>query len=64
MKEKYLEMENIAKKLEELRKELYQNKKHQELQGKEDFQYINDKMLRIQSALRELSEYCLLEIND
>ena len=62
MKKNYLEMKNIADRLEELRKELYQNKKHQELQGKEDFRYIDDKMFHIQSELRELSEYCMLEI--
>ena len=59
MKEKYLEMESIAKRLEELREELYQSKEHQEFQGAKDAQYIDEEMSHIQSKLKALSEYCM-----
>lgn len=64
MEKTYLEIENIADKIEKLRIELRQNKKHQKLQGEEDVQYIDKKLFHIEYQLRELFEYCMLEITD
>ena len=58
---KYLEMQAMANRIEELRKELYQNKEHRELQD-EDFQYIDDKLFHIQSELRDIVEFCMLAV--
>ena len=58
---KYLEMQSMANKIDELRKELYQNKEHRELQG-EDFQYIDDKLFHIQSELRNIFEFCMISV--
>lgn len=61
MKTKYLEMKTAADRIEELRKELYQNKEHRELQD-EDFQYIDDKLFHIQSELRDIFEFCMIAV--
>lgn len=62
MKNKYLEMKTMADKIEELRKELYQNEEHRKLLLSEGFQYIDDKLFHIQSELRNAFEFCILEV--
>lgn len=61
MKTKYLEIQSMANKIEELRKELYQNKEHRALQD-EGFQFIDDELFHIQSELRDIFEFCVIAI--
>lgn len=63
MKEKYLELKTMANRVEQLRLELWQNKEHRELQDNNS-NYIDDKLFHIQSELRNIYEFCMLEVID
>lgn len=57
LEKQYLEIKEMANKLEELRLALWQNQEHRKCVD-EDFQYVDDKMFLLQSQLRDLAEFC------
>lgn len=61
LKKKYLEIKEMANRLESLRCELWQDQEHKKCMDNEDeLQYVDDKMFSLQSQLRDLAGFCLI----
>lgn len=58
VKDLYMEIEETADRLEDIRKALYVNKEHREhMNDSTAFEEFNDELFKIQSDLRNLVEY-------
>lgn len=62
LKKQYLEIQEIADRIESLRCELWQSEAHKECADEEDFRYVDDSLFSLQHQLRLVSEYCLLNV--
>lgn len=63
MNERYLELKEMANRIDQMRLELWQSEEHAQCVGdEEEKRYVNEKLFSIQSQLRDIAEYCLLGI--
>ena len=63
MKERYLELKEMADRIEQIRLELWQSEEHEKyMDDEEEKNYVDDKLFSIQSQLREIAEFCQLGI--
>jgi hypothetical protein len=63
MNERYLELKEMANRIEQIRLELWQSEEHRQcLDDEEEKHYVNEKLFSIQSQLRDIAEYCQLGV--
>lgn len=63
MNERYLELKEMANRIEQIRLELWQSEEHKQcLDSEEERRQINEKLFSIQSHLRYVAEFCQLGI--
>lgn len=63
MKEKYLELKEIANRIEQIRLELWQSKEHEKyMDDKEEKDYVDNKLFSIQSQLKDVAEFCQIGV--
>lgn len=63
MKERYLELKEMAARIEQIRLELWQSEEHEKyMDDKEEKNYVDDKLFSIQSQLRDIAEFCQIGI--
>ena len=58
LEKQYLEIKEMADRLESLRCQLWRSEEHRKCVDEEDFHYVDEKMFSLQSQLRELAEFC------
>ena len=63
MEERYLELKEMADRIEQIRLELWQSEEHEKcMDDEENKNYVDNKLFSIQSQLRDVAEYCQLGI--
>ena len=64
MNERYLELKEIANRIEEIRLELWQSEEHEKcMDDKEEKDYVNEKLVSIQAQLRNIAIFCQIGID-
>ena len=63
MKERYLELKEMADRIEQIRLELWQSEEHEQyMDDKEEKDYVDNKLFSIQSQLRDVAEFCQIGV--
>jgi hypothetical protein len=63
MKERYLELKEMANRIEQIRLELWQSEEHEQyMDDKEEKDYVDNKLFSIQSQLRDVAEFCQIGV--
>lgn len=63
MKERYLELKEMADRIEQIRLELWKSEEHEQyMDDKEEKDYVDNKLFSIQSQLRDVAEFCQIGI--
>lgn len=63
MKERYLELKEMADRIEQIRIELWQSPEHEKcMDDVEEKKYVDNKLFSIQSQLRDVVEFCQIGI--
>lgn len=63
MNERYLELKEIASRIEQIRLELWQSEEHEKcMDDEEEKDYVDKKLFSIQSQLRNVATFCQLGI--
>ena len=64
MNERYLELKEIADRIEQIRLELWQSEEHEKcMDDEEEKDYVDKKLVSIQSQLRNVATFCQLGID-
>lgn len=64
MNERYLELKEIADRIEQIRLELWQSEEHKKcMDDKEEKDYVDKKLVSIQSQLRDVATFCQLGLD-
>lgn len=64
MNERYLELKEIADRIEQIRLELWQSEEHEKcMDDKEEKDYVDKKLVSIQSQLRDVATFCQLGLD-
>lgn len=63
MNERYLELKEMANRIEQIRLELWQSEEHAKcMDDEEEKRYVDDKLFSLQSQLRDVAEFCRLGV--
>ena len=64
MNERYLELKEIANRIEEIRLELWQSEEHEKcMDDEEEKKYVDKKLSSIQEQLRNIAVFCQIGID-
>lgn len=65
MKDKYVELRELAKRVDEIAKELVNNSEHIAcLESSDDVSYVDNKLKLISEILKQVANYCMIGISE